>query len=163
MSISANLLLENGDLLVAGMKRPYLAWFCAKTVQPLDGWDNASMIVRLRGLLPVAAIVYNHFWRPDIWMHVAAEKGSGWCTHDFIRHAFWYPFVELECGRVTGLLGARTHTHHKLMLHLGFTVEGRIREALPTGDDFIVYGMLRRECRWIKESYNEQTKRTHAA
>lgn len=155
--------LSNGDLLVSGMKLPYLAWFCTKTGQTMEGWDNASMIARVRGLLPVAIVLYNHYSKPDIWMHIAGEQGTQWCSPEFVRHAFWYPFIELGCGRVTGMLGARTHYHHRLMRHLGFTPEGRIREALPTGDDFIVYGMLRRECRWIEESYNGKAKRAHTA
>ena len=155
-------LLKNGDRLLSGMRFPFLQWFCEKTAQPLVGWENANMIARVRGARPLAVVLYNHFWKPDIWMHIAAEEGTMWCTPDFVEVAFSYPFIELGCGRVTGLLGEKTHHHHKLMIHLGFTREGRIREALPTGDALIMYGMLRRECRWIGES-DGQAKRTSAA
>lgn len=155
--------LRNGDQLISGMRQPYLEWFCSRTGEGMGGWENASMIARVRGFRPIAVILYNHFWKPDIWMHVAGEPGTKWCSPEFIHHAFYYPFIELGCGRVTGMLGARKHTHHNLMRHLGFTPEGRIREALPTGDDFIVYGMLRRECRWIEESHNGKAKRAHTA
>lgn len=151
--------LRNGDLLVAGKMWPLLVWFCNKTEQTTKGWDDASMIARVRAGKPLVVVLYNHYHRPDIWMHVASEDRTIWCTPDFLFHVFYYPFVELRCNRVTGILGAKKPKHHRFVKHLGFQEEGRLREALPTGDDFIVYGMLRRECRWIGEQ-NEQAKFT---
>jgi RimJ/RimL family protein N-acetyltransferase len=155
-------ILKNGDILLVAPKGPLLAWFCARTGQLMEGWENASIIARVSGLLPVAVIIYNHYHKPDIWMHVAAEPGRIWCTPDFLKSIFEYPFGQLACGRVTGLV-ARSNTRlRKLLLHVGFTEEGTLRESLPTGDDLIAYGMLRRECRWIGESH-EQAERALAA
>lgn len=156
-------ILRNGDLLLTEPRRPLLAWFCTQTGQSLNAdWERASLIARVGGLLPVAVVVYNHFHSPDIWMHVAAEPARIWCTPDFLENIFAYPFQQLGCGRVTGLV-AHSHTRlRKLLLHVGFTEEGRMRESLPTGDDLIAYGMLRRECRWIGES-NVETRRPAAA
>lgn len=157
-----NGILANGDVMIVEPKGPLIQWFCARTGQGLAGWENCSLIARVSGLLPVAVLVYNHYHKPDIWMHVAAEPRRIWCTPDFLGHIFAYPFFELGCGRVTALV-ARSHTRlQKLLLHLGFTEEGRLRESLPTGDDLIAYGMLRRECRWIGES-NVEARRTRAA
>src|SRR6267154_4687785 len=67
-----NGVLRNGDIMLTEPRGPLLAWFCARTGQPLQGWENASIIARVSGLLPVVVILYNQFHRPDIWMHVAA-------------------------------------------------------------------------------------------
>lgn len=32
---------------------------------------------------------------------------------------------------------------------MGFTYEGNMRGAYPSGADALIYGMLRQECRWI--------------
>lgn len=157
-----NGVLRNGDVMLTEPRGPLLAWFCARTGQPLSGWDNASIIARVSGLLPVVVILYNQFHRPDIWMHVAAEPGRIWCTPDFLGHIFGYPFEQLDCGRVTALVARSNIRLRKLVLHLGFVEEGILREALPTGDALIAYGMLRRECRWIGES-NVEARRTRAA
>jgi RimJ/RimL family protein N-acetyltransferase len=140
-----------------------LAWFCARTGRRVsEDWSRSSVVARVSGLLPTAVLVYNHYDKPDIWMHVAAEPGRMWCTPDFLRHIFEYPFAQLDCGRVTALV-ARSNTRlRKLLLHTGFTEEGVLREALPTGDALIAYGMLRRECRWIGES-NVEARHTQAA
>src|SRR5258708_14315088 len=57
---------------------PYTTLF--RSGQPLTGWENAGIVARVSGLLPVVVILYNQFHRPDIWMHVAAEPGRIWCT-----------------------------------------------------------------------------------
>jgi len=155
--------LRNGDIMLTAPKGPLLAWFCARIQQPLDGWESASLIARVRGLLPVVVIVYDHFHQPDIWMHIGAEPGRIWCTPDFLHHIFNYPFGQLNCGRVTAFI-ARSNTRlRKLVLHLGFTEEGQLRESLPTGDDLIAYGMLRRECRWIGALHESTPSNTGAA
>ena len=154
--------LQNGDIMISSPKALLIAWFCARTGQPNEGWENASVVARVAGLLPTVVIVYNHYHKPDIWMHVAAEPGRLWCTTDFLNSIFEYPFGQLGCGRVTALV-ARSHTRlRKLVTHLGFIEEGTLRESLPTGDDLIAYGMLRRECRWIGES-NVEALSAHAA
>jgi hypothetical protein len=153
--------LENGDLLTSGPKELFIPWFCQRTKQSTVGWEKSSMLARVRDLRPLVVVIYNHFHHPDIWMHIAAEPHTLWCTPDFVYHCFYYPFVELGCGRVTALAPSRAR-HRKWLRKLGFIEEGCIRESLPTGDDQIVYGMLRRECRWLGETH-EQARRTLAA
>lgn len=95
----------------------------------------------------VAVVVYNLYSQCDIAMHVAAEPGRRWMTRAFLRTVFRYPFVQLECRRVTGFVPAKNFDAQRFDEHIGFTREGLMREALPD-DDVIVYGMLERECRW---------------
>jgi hypothetical protein len=155
--------LANGDFMLAEPKAPLLAWFCARTGRrPEEDWSSTSVVARVSGAGPSAVLLYNHYDKPDIWMHIAAEPGRLWCTPEFLHHIFWYPFVQLDCGRVTALVARPNTRLRKLLLHVGFTEEGTLRESLPTGDDLIAYGMLRRECRWIGESH-EQAKYARAA
>jgi len=158
-----NGVLKNGDIMLTDPRGPLLAWFCARTGRrPDEDWSRSSVIVRVSGLLPTAVLVYNHYDKPDIWMHIAAEPGRMWCTPDFLQHIFEYPFVQLDCGRVTALVARPNVKLRKLLLHVGFKEEGVMRESLPTGDDLIAYGMLRRECRWIGAS-NVETRYAAAA
>ena len=83
-------------------------------------------------------------------MHIAAVPGRRWMTRDFLRVAFRYPFWQLGCRRVTGYVPASNADALRFDLHLGFVQEGRMREALPDGEDVIVLGMLRNECRWLE-------------
>jgi L-amino acid N-acyltransferase YncA len=93
-------------------------------------------------------VVYNHFSGNDIAMHVA---GSGyWATPAVLRAFFRYPFNQLKCQRVTAYVGSKNSKCLTLVNRLGFVPEGRMREGLP-GDDLMVFGMLRRECRWLED------------
>lgn len=96
----------------------------------------------------VAAVIFNLWSGADIAMHIAAVPGRRWMTREFLRAAFRYPFVQLECQRVTGYVPASNADALRFDRHLGFVEEGRMREALDNGEDVIVLGMLERECRW---------------
>lgn len=70
-------------------------------------------------------------------------------TREFLRVAFRYPFYQLKVRRVTGYVPASNADALRFDLHLGFVQEGLMREAMDTGEDVVVLGMLKRECRWL--------------
>lgn len=109
-------------------------------------WFEAIGLERDGDLL--AVVVYNLWSGADIAMHVAAMPGRRWMTRGFLRAVFRYPFVQLGCRRVTGYVPASNADALRFDRHLGFVEEGRMREALPNGEDVIVLGLLKRECRW---------------
>jgi hypothetical protein len=99
-------------------------------------------------------IVYNLFTGSptgyqDCCMHIAARPNAKWCTHDFIYHAFAYPFTEMGCERVTGLVGRKNKSARKFFEKLGFEYEACLKRQRP-GDDTIVYRMFKENCKWIK-------------
>jgi hypothetical protein len=97
----------------------------------------------------VVSVVYDRFTGNDICMHVAAKPGVMWVRREAMHRFFAYPFLQLGCNRVTGLVAATNLTARKFDEHIGFVQEGVLREGLPNGEALIVYGMLRAECRWI--------------
>lgn len=98
----------------------------------------------------IAGVVYNWYTGPSICMHVAAEPGKHWLTRQFLYAAFAYPFIQLNCNRVTGLVRVDNLKAQKLDEHLGFVREGILRKAADDKTDFILYGMLKEECRWLE-------------
>ena len=97
----------------------------------------------------IAGVVFDHYTGPSISMHVAAT-GKRWMTKDFLWRCFAYPFIQLQCNRITGLVRADNIAAQKFDEHLGFKREGLLRKAAKDGTDYIVYGMLREECRWLE-------------
>ena len=97
----------------------------------------------------VAGVVFNWYTGPSIAMHVAGI-GKEWLTRDFLYRCFAYPFIQLECNRVTGLVRTDNFAAQKFDEHLGFVREGVIRRGASDGTDFILYGMLKEECRWLE-------------
>lgn len=98
----------------------------------------------------IAGVVFDMYTGPSITMHVAAVPGKRWMTRDYLFRCFAYPFIQLQCNRVTGLVRADNVVAQKFDEHLGFVREGVIRKGAEDGTDFILYGMLKEECRWLE-------------
>lgn len=99
----------------------------------------------------VAAVVYNNYRRScaDIQMSMASISPR-WASRENIAGLFAYPFVQLECRRVTAFTLATNHPVREFLCRVGFTLEGVMREYLD-GQDTAAFGMLRRECFWLKQ------------
>lgn len=97
----------------------------------------------------IAGVVYENYTGKNITMHVAAVPGKRWLNREFLFRSFAYPFLQLGCNRVTGLVKEDNHDARKFDEHLGFKKEGLLRKACDDGSDLILYGMLKEECRWI--------------
>lgn len=112
----------------------------------------------------LAGVVYEGYNGSNIMMHVAASPGRRWMTRTFLHFAFWYPFEQLGCARVTGLVPDDNLQAAAFDEHLGFTLEATLREAHPTGD-LLVYRMFRRDCRWLnmKVKYEQPVQETRPA
>lgn len=83
----------------------------------------------------------------DIAMHLVVKPGARWCTSEFVSAAFRYPFTQLVVRRVSAAAPAENKPFQRMLEALGFVREG-IKRKLSGGRDFIMFGMLREECRY---------------
>lgn len=97
----------------------------------------------------IAGVVFNMYNGPSISMHVAAIPGKRWMTRDYLWRCFAYPFIQLKCNRITGLVREDNIEAQKFDEHLGFKREGLLRQACEDGTNMILYGMLKDECRFL--------------
>ena len=94
-------------------------------------------------------VIYYNFTGEDI---EAAAAGEGqWLTPLKVRAIFLYPFVQLGCERMTAWVAKSNNDSRRFVERLGFVMEGVKRRALPRGENEIMYGMLKRDCRWIAD------------
>ena len=98
----------------------------------------------------IAGVAYNMYTGASICMNVAAEPGKRWTKKEFMYAFFAYPFIQLKCNRVTGLVRRSNTVARKFDEHVGFIQEGVVRQAFEDGEDAILYGMLKSECKWIR-------------
>lgn len=98
----------------------------------------------------IAGVVWNLYNGPSLCMHVASEPGVRWLNKEFLFRSFAYPFLQLGCHRVTGLVRVDNLEAQRFDEHLGFKREGLIRRGASDGTDIILYGMLKEECRWLE-------------
>ena len=103
----------------------------------------------------IAGVVFENYTGSSISMHVAALDGRNWLSKEFLFRTFAYPFLQLDCNRVTGLVRADNAKAQKFDEHIGFIKEGVLRKGATDGTDYIIYGMLKEECRWLNFKVKE--------
>lgn len=110
------------------------------------GWNGHYRAVgyELRGHL-AGGIVYTQHSATNIVVATVLEAPL---TRQFLRSIFHYPFVQLRCRRMTALVDAKNLKSQRLVEHVGFVREGLMRDAAPN-DDVILYGLLKRDCRFL--------------
>lgn len=135
--------------VVFGQDQRVLDWVGALIDEPDFGPGSHGIGLEEDGEL-IAGVVFNMYTGPSICMHVAAVPGSRWMNREFLCVAFAYPFVQLDCNRVTGLVRVDNEQALKFDQHLGFQIEGRLRRAASDGTDMYVLGMLKDECRHLR-------------
>ncbi|MRN43474.1 MULTISPECIES: GNAT family protein [unclassified Brucella] len=114
--------------------------------------SDATTIAVLKEKQIIGVTVFDTFSPGECQVHVASDGSRRWLTRDYLRMVFAYPFVQLQFRRVTSLVPETNTASARFCAHTGFREEGRLREAGLHGEDLIVFGMLRRECRWLTSS-----------
>lgn len=124
---------------------------------PVDGdYGKCTTIGVIRDEQLIGGVVYFD-WRPNIpSVHVAyAFDSPRWATPHVLRAVCRYPFEQLGCVRVTCIVGRRNKRSRRFVERgIGFKLEGLVRKGFGI-DDACIYGLLKHECRWLK---NEQTE-----
>jgi hypothetical protein len=109
---------------------------------------RALGVVR-RGQL-VGGVVYHEFRGFDIQLSAAFDTAD-WCLPGTLRALWAHPFLTLGCVRATMIVGRKNRRARKLLMGMGMREEGLVRKGLDGVQDAVVYGMLRDECKWIKD------------
>jgi len=97
-----------------------------------------------------AVTVWDNFSPRSCLISVASDGNPNWMTREFGVHSMAYPFVQCGFTRLTSLVAANNEPSLKFVQRFGFTYEGTLREASFDGANLIVFGMLRRECLWLR-------------
>lgn len=104
---------------------------------------SAIGVVNERG--PVAGVIY-HNYIPDyrsVEISMAATTPR-WAQRGIIRGLLHYPFVQMDCNRVTTVTPHTNTRAIKFNKGIGFKQEGVIRRAFGK-DHAVICGMLRHE------------------
>lgn len=128
--------------------------FVAERIGSFGNWGPFTAIAKSDDSGIVVGVVYNLFignaeMYQDCCMHVGSRPGAKWARPDFLYAAFAYPFLEMGCERVTGLVGKKNRMARRFFEKLGFEYEACLKRQRP-GDDTIVYRMFKENCKWIK-------------
>lgn len=111
----------------------------------------------------IAGVLYDYHngENGSVYMHVASNAHY-WLDRHYLEICFDYPFNQLKCRTVIGLVEDTNLKARKLDEHLGFKLTAVIPEGHPEGD-LLIYTMRKKDCRWLKESSRGEAERTAAA
>jgi len=93
-------------------------------------------------------VVFYAYTGPAIWIHVAA-RDEKWLTPDMLWCTFHYPFVQLGCSRLYGLLESTNEPALNFDLKIGFEVQATLPGLFASGPGLVIC-MEREKCRWLK-------------
>lgn len=96
--------------------------------------------------------VCDTFSTTSCFMHVASDGSSTWLPRDpraVLIPIFAYPFIQCGYRRISCVIAAGNVRSRRFARRMGCQEEGVMREAAPDGQDYILLGMLRRECRYL--------------
>jgi len=78
---------------------------------------------------------------------IVSERGL---SKGFIEIVFGYAFQLAKLRRLSALIEISNQESINLVERLGFVREGLLRHAADNGNDLYVYGMLKEECKWVR-------------
>lgn len=98
----------------------------------------------------IAGVVYHNYYHEVRAIEISmASDTPTWAKPEIIGELLYYPFITLNCQRISTLTPAKNQKALKFNYHLGFTKEGLIRRGDLT-DDIVLNGMLIEEAdRWL--------------
>jgi len=118
--------------------------------------DGARVIANLANDGRILAVaVFNNFTDTNCELSIASDGSRRWNSKSFIRAVFEYAFLQCRLLRVTGVIEADNETALKNSERHGFRREGVLRDWFIAEDgtvkDGILFGLLRKECKWLTQ------------
>jgi RimJ/RimL family protein N-acetyltransferase len=95
----------------------------------------------------VAGVVYEGFNGASVKTHIAIDDKE-YLTKDFIRIIFQYPFLQLKCKKLIGIVDSSNAAALRLNEKLGFVKEGELKGASLTGD-LVLMTMTKEQCKYL--------------
>ena len=95
----------------------------------------------------VAGVAYECFTGGNIYVHQ--------CVKGRVPRMFWwavtdYPFNQLGCKRITGLVESTNKKALELNKHIGFRVEATLEKAGQNDADMVVMVLWKEDCRFLR-------------
>lgn len=108
--------------------------------------DSSQAIGLVKDNELIAGVIYENFNQKSLVCHIAI---TGKLTTKYLRFIFAYPFNTCGVNKIIAPVSSQNVKSIKLVENMGFTEEGRIRDAAPDGD-IIMFTMSKNDCRFIK-------------
>lgn len=112
-----------------------------------SGWgsDPKAIGYEVDGELK-GGVVYTNYSGANVFGSIVLDAPL---TRRFVYAMFWCPFVQFGVNHITCAIEESNRRSLKLCMHLGFRLRGRLPESAVNGEDVIIMGLLKKDCRWL--------------
>jgi RimJ/RimL family protein N-acetyltransferase len=111
--------------------------------------DDATAIGTTDAGQLAGVVVFDNFSPGGCYISVASDGSRRWLNREFLIRASAYPFIQLNQRRITGLISAHNSDSIAFCKSCGFQFEGTMRQGGVFGEDLLLFGLLKEECRWL--------------
>ena len=101
----------------------------------------------------IGGVVYHNYIRMPHGNAVEvsfAFDDPSWALPQTMRTICSYPFIQLDCCRVTAIVAKGNKRSRQMVEWIGFKREGVHPKGIDGRQTAISYGLLREDCRWIR-------------
>ena len=98
----------------------------------------------------IGGVVFHNYHGHDVEMS-SVMLDPRWASPDVMRRLFLFPFVTMGCVRMTTITSEDNTAARRADEHMGFKVEGVHPKGWDGVRSAISYGMMRDDCRWIRD------------
>lgn len=134
--------------LIYGAHHLLVPW-ALKRINGAAASDQAVAIGVERGGQIAGVFVFDEFSTGGCTLTYASDGRWGWLSRGVLYAVFAYPFIQCGFRRVTGIVSVSNPESLIMAWRLGARQEGLLREGGPDGEDMVIFGMLKSECKWI--------------
>lgn len=138
--------------LIFGQRQLLVPWAARRMPFPMEFEDGANAIgVAVEDKLQCVCVYHNYYPEmADIGMSIASEAPT-WASPEMFAALLSFPFLELDCERITSWQPASHPRARKLVEGVGFKVEGVKRRGFGAHGDAVMLGLLKVDAgRWLK-------------
>lgn len=116
-------------------------WVKQRLPNAQHGFDKCVTIGVTQDDKLVAGIVFFDWFESWGNIYVAVAGEGNWCNRRVLRCCYAYPFVQMQCKRVTVLISDNNRAAIDLVLRIGFQLEGIMRGE----PNCLVFGLLKQD------------------
>lgn len=124
-----------------------MAKWCEERIEHFSGWgsDPKAIGYEVGGALK-GGVVYTNYSKSNVFASIVMDAPI---TKRFLYAIFYNPFMQWKVRHISCAIEQSNAASLRLCSRMGFIQEGRIRQAAVNGEDVILMGLLKSECRFI--------------
>lgn len=138
--------------VVYGEDARFVEW-AQETMGDIQFRNDAYALGVVHDGVTVASVIFDTFGPSDCLIHVVSDGNRRWLSREVAIRVMAFPFLQCKFVRITAMISADNEPSLRFIRGFDrFQQEGVMRKGGTKGEDLILFGLLRQDCRWLKRA-----------